>query len=109
MNLDEITSILIDDSYALFKALGKFEDSGIGSIVVPSDYYAALLVNDPKWKDVAVISMRQYKKTKAKREKQHGTIFPAYELGLEASKMLQNIISRQRVVHNSVIITCDFQ
>jgi len=80
------------------------------AIIVPSNSMANQLPYHPLCQQSTVLSMKQFPDMLQSDTPHHhpGTVFPAYEMGKEAAAMLLGIISKQRVAHNSVIISCDF-
>jgi len=83
------------------------------AIIVPSGYYAALLRHHPLCTGSLLVSMKQFASPMGPMgpmgfDHFHpAALFPAYAVGKEAAAMLMDILSKQRVMHNSVILTCD--
>ncbi len=86
------------------------------AIIVPSGYYAALLRYHPLCTGSLLVSMKQFVSPMGPigtigqmgfHNSHPAALFPAYSVGKEAAAMLMDILSKQRVMHNSVILTCD--
>jgi len=91
--------------------VGFYRDGGsanIDAIIVPSDTIARQLLSKPAYKDKIILSMKQFPHMLFSEDSIPGTVFPAFEIGAAAAEMLMGIISKQRVVHNTVILSCDF-
>jgi LacI family transcriptional regulator, galactose operon repressor len=86
----------------------SYNDTNIDAIIVPSDTIARQLLSDPAYKDKNILSMKQFPHILLSEDSIPGTVFPAFEIGAAAAEMLMGVISKQRVVHNTVMLSCDF-
>jgi DNA-binding LacI/PurR family transcriptional regulator len=84
------------------------QSKSFSAVIVPSATLANQLMYHPSCRNATILVMKQFSGIVQPDIRNPGTEFPAYEMGKEAADMLLGIISKQRVAHNSVIISCDF-
>jgi DNA-binding LacI/PurR family transcriptional regulator len=102
-------SVVVESPVELLEMLHQTEP--YDAVIVPSGYYAALLRYHPLCTGSLLVSMKQFIgpiSPKGFADSCTATLFPAYSVGKEAAAMLMDVITKQRVMHNAVILTCDF-